>query len=42
MLDVVAKAFDVEEHAFALFQDLFDEAVGVRAVSELRRELWRR
>ena len=37
-LNVVAEAFGVEEHAFALFQDLFHEAVGVRAGLELRRE----
>ena len=34
--NVVAEAFDVEEHAFALFQNLLDEAVGVRAVVEWR------
>lgn len=38
LLDIVAEAFDVEEHAFALFQDLAEEAVGVGAVVELRRE----
>ncbi|MBI2481540.1 MAG: hypothetical protein HYV60_23735, partial [Planctomycetia bacterium] len=36
VLDVVAKALSVEEHAFALFQDLLDEAVRIRAVLERR------
>ena len=39
VLDIVAEAFGVEEHAFALFQDLADEAVGVRRRFAMARQV---